>query len=93
LQVHHISDKAEKLLPKFFVRKAEASRTLLYTFEPNGFYQTFKRRVYKALEGIDYRKPSERSKRIADSLVIMTFISAIAVAILKSWIAIIIAGN
>ncbi|XP_011506370.1 PREDICTED: cytochrome b5-related protein-like, partial [Ceratosolen solmsi marchali] len=92
-QVHHISNAAENLLPKFYVREAKIPRTISYTFDSNGFYGTFKKRAQKVLKNIDYHNPNVRSKRIADSLFIVTILLAIAVAILRSWIVIIICDN
>ncbi|XP_058803278.1 cytochrome b5-related protein-like [Phymastichus coffea] len=91
-EVHHLSDKAERLLPKFFVRKAVTPRSIPFTFEPNGFYRKFKMRVREALKNVDYHKPSTRSKLIADSLFLLTILSAVTVAVFKSWPLIIISG-
>ncbi|NP_001136324.1 cytochrome b5-related-like isoform X1 [Nasonia vitripennis] len=87
-EVHHITDKAERLLPKFFVRKAEASRSLAYTFDSSGFYKKFKARAREALKDVDFHTPSPKSKRIADSMVTMAILGAIIAVMTKSWMAI-----
>lgn len=93
LKVHHISDKAERILPKFFVRKATAPRSLPYTFEPNGFYRKFKERAREALKDVDYHSATNQSKIIADFIATTTIALAIASAIFKSWIIVIACGN
>lgn len=44
-ETHHLSDKAERVLPKFHVRKAKNARNSLMTFHKDGFYQTLKRKI------------------------------------------------
>ncbi|KAJ8680520.1 hypothetical protein QAD02_016307 [Eretmocerus hayati] len=91
-EAHHLSDRAEKMLPKYYVRKAIAPRSLPYTFEPNGFYRKFKQRAREALKNVDYHQPSAQSKRLADFIATITILSVIAVAITKSWIFVVISG-
>lgn len=52
-ETHHITDLAEKLLPKFYVRDAALPRNYKITFAENGFYRTLKRRVANKLEFLD----------------------------------------
>jgi len=44
-ETHHITGKADKLLPKFFVRNASKPRNYKFTFNDDGFYRTLKRKV------------------------------------------------
>ncbi|KAL7303600.1 hypothetical protein TKK_0003755 [Trichogramma kaykai] len=84
-ECHHITDRAERLLPKFFVRPATSQRSLPYTFAPDGFYRRFKGRVREALKNVDYHRPATSSKLIADSLAAMALATAVAAAAYKSW--------
>lgn len=52
-ETHHITDVAEQILPKFFVRDAALPRNYKITFAENGFYRTLKRRVANKLELLD----------------------------------------
>ncbi|KAF2892879.1 hypothetical protein ILUMI_13296 [Ignelater luminosus] len=72
---HHISDRPEKILKKYYVRKAKTPRSSPYTFENDGFYRTLKRNVRKELKCISRKNGS--SNIIADSLLIATFAFAI----------------
>lgn len=87
-EAHHVSERPERLLPKFFARKADPGnpRSLPYTFEPTGFYRRFKARARAALEGVDYHSPSPRSKLVADGLALATLVSVAAAASCRtSW--------
>ncbi|XP_014212315.1 cytochrome b5-related protein-like isoform X2 [Copidosoma floridanum] len=92
-EVHHLSEKPERLLPKFFVRKAVAPRMMAYTFDPNGFYKKFKERAREALKNVDYHNPSVKSKLIADGIATLTIASVIACAIFKSWVVLVICAH
>lgn len=52
-ETHHITDLAQKLLPKFYVRDTALPRNYKITFAENGFYKTLKRRVHTKLKFID----------------------------------------
>lgn len=91
-KVHHVSEKAEKLLHNFFVRKAVQHRALPYTFKPDGFYRKFKGRAQQVLKDVDYHSPSARSKQMADFCATSTIVLAIAAVIYRSWILIIASG-
>lgn len=89
---HHLTEKAEKLLPKFYVREAEAPRAIPLTLKPDGFFRTFKKRAVKSLEGVNYHQPCARTNLIADSLVSAGFLFSIVAAATQSYIAFIFAG-
>ncbi|XP_012534068.1 cytochrome b5-related protein isoform X2 [Monomorium pharaonis] len=82
---HHITDKAEQLLPKFYIREAATPRSVPLTFLPDGFYRTFKKRAVEALKTVDFHKPSTTTNLIIDSLVAMTFTLTFAAAFAHSY--------
>ncbi|CAG9773970.1 unnamed protein product [Ceutorhynchus assimilis] len=49
-EVHHLTDNAETLLPKFFIKKATSPRSFPFTFHEKDFYKTLKRRIIGKLE-------------------------------------------
>ncbi|XP_066588603.1 cytochrome b5-related protein-like [Prorops nasuta] len=89
---HHLTNKAEKLLPKFYVRDAKTARSVAFTFEPDGFYSTFKKRALDALKDVDFHHSSAKSDFIADFLATTTFAFALLASATQSWIAVLIAG-
>ncbi|XP_058451332.1 cytochrome b5-related protein-like [Malaya genurostris] len=66
-ETHHITTKAENLLPKFRVREATQPRNVRITFKNDGFYRTLKRRVRDKLPELD-KSPIQTSNLIIDSL-------------------------
>jgi hypothetical protein len=92
-QTHHLTDKAEQLLPKFYVRKATSPRSVPLTFLPDGFYCIFKKRAVEALKNVNFHRPSSITNLITDSLMIMTFAISLAAAIVHSYILIVLAGK
>lgn len=61
-EIHHIYPEIpESLLEKYKIRTASEPRNFKFTFEDNGFYRTFKRKVGKKLRTID-RTPEQTSK-------------------------------
>ncbi|XP_043518731.1 cytochrome b5-related protein-like isoform X2 [Frieseomelitta varia] len=89
---YHLTDKAAKLLPKYFVREAVSPRKLPLTFEPNGFFSTFQRRALEALKHVDFHRPSKKSNLIADLLVTATVSFSLAAAYTQSHLIIVLAG-
>lgn len=89
-EAHHISDKAEKMLPKFFVRKVNTSRRSLLTFSEDGFYKTLKRKVSAKLQTVP-KQESVKTKFILDTLLTVTFLAAILAVYNK--FAVILAGT
>lgn len=59
-ETHHLTGKAEKLLPNFFVREAKEPRNILLTLKDDGFYKILKKRVVEKLDEIDH-KPAKTS--------------------------------
>ncbi|CAK9820330.1 Cytochrome b5-related protein [Anthophora plagiata] len=89
---HHLTDKASRLLPKYFIRKAVSPRTVSLTFKPDGFFYTFKRRALEVLKNVDFHRPSRKSNLIADFLATTTIILCLAVAHTQSYLLILAAG-
>lgn len=53
-EVHHINtEQTAQLLSKYYIRDAVQPRNFKFTFNENGFYKTFKKRVAKKLATID----------------------------------------
>ena len=91
-QSHHLTDKAAKLVPKYLVREAVSPRKLPLTFEPNGFFSTFKRRSLEALKHVDFHRPSKKTNLIADFLISTTVLLSLAVAYTQSHLIVVPAG-
>ncbi|XP_011883430.1 PREDICTED: cytochrome b5-related protein-like [Vollenhovia emeryi] len=89
---HHITDKADRLLPNFYVREATKPRSVPLTFSPDGFYHTFKRRAVEALKNVDFHKPSTTTKLITDSLAVATFALSLTAALVHSYVIIVLAS-
>ncbi|XP_003706258.1 cytochrome b5-related [Megachile rotundata] len=89
---HHLTERAYKLLPKFFVKEAAAPRSIPLTFAPNGFYNTFKKRALEALKNVDFHRPSRKTNLIADLLAMTTITLSIAAVSLQSYLIIVFAG-
>ncbi|XP_026755386.1 cytochrome b5-related protein-like isoform X2 [Galleria mellonella] len=60
-ETHHLKGSAEKILPKYFIRKVTTPRNSPFTFEENGFYKTLKAKVMEKIKDIpkDVRKQSD----------------------------------
>ncbi|XP_014485676.1 PREDICTED: cytochrome b5-related protein-like [Dinoponera quadriceps] len=89
---HHVTDNAEQLLPKFYVREAATSRSMPLTFLPDGFYRTLKKRAVEALKNVDFHRSSSTSNLIADSLTAMTIMLALTGAFIHSYGLVFLAG-
>lgn len=79
-ETHHITDRAERLLKKFYVRDARKTRNYKITFEPDGFYKTLKRRVANKILNNVNQDPIQASKFYCDSLFVSSIFSFILVA-------------
>ncbi|XP_012254797.2 cytochrome b5-related protein-like [Athalia rosae] len=91
-EAHHVSLLAERLLPKFYVRDAATPRACPLTFEPDGFYRTFKARAREALKGVNFHRSSKKSNLTADLLCATTLFLCLTAAATESWIAIVGGG-
>lgn len=61
-EVHHIyPERPGSVLEKYKIRKTSEPRNFKFTFDDNGFYRTFKRKVGEKLQTID-RTPERMSK-------------------------------
>lgn len=73
-ETHHIyREKPESLLGKYKIRMASEPRNFKFTFDDNGFYRTFKRKVGLKLRTID-RSPEQTSK-VCVLLVLLILVS------------------
>ncbi|XP_055590306.1 cytochrome b5-related protein-like [Uranotaenia lowii] len=90
-ETHHIRMRAEDLLPKFKVGPAKGPRNVRLTFREDGFYLTLKRRVREELPKLDL-KPTELSRLIIDSLLVVVFALAFASVHFSSYLVATICG-
>jgi hypothetical protein len=74
-EAYHITDKASKVLPKFYVRDAIVQRNYKLTFNEDGFYRTLKRRVAEKMETID-RSVTWKPKAILIIDLILLFVTS-----------------
>lgn len=91
-EVHHLTEKPQRLLARFYIRDANSSRSIPFTFDENGFYKKFKKRIQIALKDVDFQNPSKSSNFKTDSLLIITLISSMIAASTNFWLAFIISG-
>ncbi|KAF4520003.1 hypothetical protein B566_EDAN007151 [Ephemera danica] len=95
-EAHHISPMPTKMLQKYAVGPATSPRNTPYTFHPDGFYATLRKRVYALLPNARDRGPSTESKFILDILVFALFVTAAQAAsrqsTLLAWFAGVVLG-
>lgn len=84
-ECHHITLRPETLLPKYFVRKAKQPRNFKLTMHDDGFFKTLKRKVREKLPTLD-KKREVISKRILDTLLVLTYLFAVASACFNSYL-------
>lgn len=89
-ETHHITTKAESLLPKYKIREAKQPRNVRLTFKDDGFYRTLKRRVRDKLTEVD-KTPVATSRLIIDSLLATAFV--LALVAIKSGSYLVAAGS
>ncbi|XP_072161439.1 cytochrome b5-related protein [Bemisia tabaci] len=77
---HHLGKKAEKILPKFFVKVASAPRGVDYTFLKDGFYNSLKTEVKCVLKTLPIKKIEAQSKIIMDAIACTTLLLVAAAA-------------
>lgn len=90
---HHLTDKASRVLSKYYIRDAASPRSIPLTFEPNGFYRTFKKRAVEALKDVDFHNASIKSNIIADFLVITAIVLSLAAVSKQSYLFVVAAGT
>lgn len=66
---HHLTTKAEEILPKFFIGKASTPRNFPFTFHEKGFYKTLKKKISKKMETLPTNAIT-RSKILTDVIFI-----------------------
>ncbi|XP_063870716.1 cytochrome b5-related protein-like [Scylla paramamosain] len=80
----HVSESAEKLLKKFYVKDISTPRNSPYTFHEDGFYKTFKRKVQPILKEIG-TGPSWKTLVIQDGLALALVVLTVACSVLSSY--------
>ncbi|KAB0793079.1 hypothetical protein PPYR_12699 [Photinus pyralis] len=88
---HHISLKPDKLLPKYFVRKATTPRNSPFTFLEDGFYRTFKRKVRKVLVNVPVES-AMKTNVMVDGMFAGAILVGVLAAIHGTFILAIVAG-
>ncbi|XP_061510894.1 cytochrome b5-related protein isoform X1 [Anopheles gambiae] len=83
-ETHHISRRAELMLPKFYVRRATQPRNCRLTFHDHGFYRTLKQRIREQLGRVN-PAPKERSRQIVDGLIVCVMLTAYLAVRLESF--------
>lgn len=66
-----------QVLPKFYVKDADAPRNYKITYEENGFYRTLKRKVVEKLPTLD-KSDLWRSKLYLDVIVVLFLAASVA---------------
>lgn len=84
-ETHHLKGIAEKLLPKYFERKAKSPRNYPWTFHENGFYRTLKRNVQSELKKIP-ESSVLKTKIMTDFLFLSFVLTASMAAIWNSFV-------
>lgn len=77
-ETHHITEMAERMLPRFYVREAAFPRNYKTTFDPNGFYKTLQKRVANKLDFLDQSSVSNSRLYCDFALVSTVLMSTIA---------------
>lgn len=90
---HHLTDKAPRVLSKYYIRDAVSPRSVPLTFEPNGFYHTFKKRAVEALKDVDFHNSSVKSNIIADLLVTTSIVLSLLAVSMQSYLVLLGAGT
>ncbi|CAH0407308.1 unnamed protein product [Chilo suppressalis] len=79
-ETHHLKGVAEKLLPKYFVRKAVTPRNSPFTFENEDFYKTLKTKI---MENLNIIPKDERNK--SDAIVTYLLAAFFVLSPLSCW--------
>ena len=78
-ETHHITNKAEQMLSKFYVREATLPRNYKFTFNDDGFYRTIKRKVAARIDKLD-QAPATTSEFYFNFILSSTFLFSILAA-------------
>lgn len=89
---HHISPRAESLLPQFFVRRAATARSSPYTFHKAGFYRTLRTEMWNAL-GPKALQVHPRTVLYIDLVATVFFATAALAAVCNSLLIAMVAGS
>ncbi|XP_076661363.1 cytochrome b5-related [Halictus rubicundus] len=91
-ETHHLTDKAPRVLSKYYIRDAVSPRSIPLTFESSGFYHTFKKRAVEALKDVDFHNPSVKSNITADLLVTTAIVLSLLAVSMQSYLVVVAAG-
>ncbi|CRK94930.1 CLUMA_CG008421, isoform A [Clunio marinus] len=75
-EAYHLTEKASKMLKKYYVKEANLPRNYKFTFKDDGFYRTLKRRAAKVYEKMD-KSPLWKSKIISDLNLFLFFFTSL----------------
>lgn len=83
-ETHHLTSTPEKIIEKYFIRKAKTPRNSPFTFKEGDFYKTLKKNISAKLKAIP-KEPAKRSKKIIDFLLFSYVSLALFAVIFKSF--------
>ncbi|XP_068631090.1 cytochrome b5-related protein-like [Battus philenor] len=64
---HHLNPAVNKVLEKYYIKKAQTPRNSPFTFKDDGFFRTLKRSVWAELQNVP-KHVNKRTDRIIDGL-------------------------
>lgn len=81
-ETHHLTQTAERIAKKYFIRDAALPRNYKLTFEPNGFYKILKQRVSNKIQSglTDQNALIAKSKFYCDIMLTLTIVAFILVS-------------
>lgn len=92
----HLSPHVHSVLAKYYRKPAEGPRNSPYTFEPDGFYLTLKKRVHQHLSNkvtrVERETAHKRITTVQDRIVFAFFLLLIATAWTESYLVAVLAG-
>ncbi|KAI5716526.1 hypothetical protein M8J76_008052 [Diaphorina citri] len=91
-ECHHISPRAESLLPQYFVRKATTPRSSPYSFHKSGFYRTLKSEIWNTL-GTKVHQFHPRTILYIDTLATLLLSTVVLAAVYNSTLMALVAGS
>ncbi|KAK6621298.1 hypothetical protein RUM43_011604 [Polyplax serrata] len=85
-EINHIRGNAEKVLKKFYVRRAKGNRSYSTTFNEMGFFKTLKRKlVDRKLLDDGCTSPQQKTKILADTLAVSVFLTSLMGTFFNFW--------
>ncbi|KAK3852491.1 hypothetical protein Pcinc_040928 [Petrolisthes cinctipes] len=90
-ECYHISDTPQTLLKRYYVKDITTPRNSPYTFNNDGFYKTFKRKVKPILKEIG-RGPTHTMLLLQDGLALTYVLLTLAATLTESYTIAVLAG-